>query len=113
MAEMAAKSTNIIDHHKRQLATAKEAGNRREEGHAYNKLGNAYQDLNNFLEAIDCHSKHLGIAQEMGNREEEGLAFGNLGNIYCCLGKIEEGRVLSTLMVCFSHQGLPTDYLFK
>ncbi len=75
-----------IEYHKQRLSSAKDIGNRAGEGAAYGNLGNAYQSLGNFEEAIDYHKKHLAIAKELGQRDGEGAAYGNLGNAYQSLG---------------------------
>ena len=57
---------------------------------AYGSLGNAYESLGKFQEAIEYHNKHLSIAIEVGDRAGEGMAYGNLGNVHGSLGKFRE-----------------------
>jgi len=52
------------------------------EGQTLNNLGNAYQELRRFEEAIDCYQQTLAIFRETGDRHGEGIALGNLGVTY-------------------------------
>ncbi|KAL9954205.1 hypothetical protein ACROYT_G041709, partial [Oculina patagonica] len=60
------------------------------EGGAYGNLGNAYQSLGDFEQAITYHNQHLSIAKELGDRAGEGSAYGNLGNAYQSLGDFKQ-----------------------
>ncbi|XP_068759724.1 tetratricopeptide repeat protein 28-like [Montipora capricornis] len=65
-------------------------GDRAIEGAAYGSLGNAYQSLGSFKEAMEYHHRHLSIAKEVGDRAEEGKAYCNLGNAYDILGNLKQ-----------------------
>ncbi|XP_078373912.1 tetratricopeptide repeat protein 28-like [Oculina patagonica] len=65
-------------------------GDRAGEKCAYGNLGNAYQVLSDFKQAIEYHEKCLNIAKEVGDRAGEGWAYGNLGNAYQGLGNFKQ-----------------------
>ena len=52
----------------------------------HGNLGNAYQRLADFKNALDYHKQDLSIAKEEGNKAREGRAYANLGNAYHGLG---------------------------
>ena len=79
-----------INHHNQRLSIAKELGNKAGEGSAYGNLGNAYQRLDDFKQAVEYHNKHLTIAKELGDSSGEGRAYGNLGNAYQGLGDFKQ-----------------------
>ena len=56
-----------IDDLKEHLTKAKKNNNRTEKAYTYNSLGNAYQSLGKFQEAINYHNQHLSIAQEVSH----------------------------------------------
>ena len=87
---MAESNPDVIEYRKEQLKSAKEAGDRLAEGHAYCYLGNSYRRLGYFKEAIECHMQDLNIARELGDRGGEGRAYGNLGNAYNCVGNFRK-----------------------
>ena len=49
-------------------------------------LGNSYQSLGDFSQAIKCHTQRLEIAKEVGDRAGEGRAYGGLGIAHESLG---------------------------
>ena len=49
---------NRIEYHKQQLNFAKKVGDRAGQGRAYCNLGNAYQSLGQFQQAIEYHKQH-------------------------------------------------------
>ena len=53
-------------------------------------LGNTYQSLGQYQQAIEFHQQSLNIAKEIGNRLGEGSALGNIGNAYQCLGQYQQ-----------------------
>ena len=79
-----------VDAYQQHLTIAKELGDRAEEGGAYCNLGNAYQSLGDFKQAIKYHNQHLSIAKELGDKAGEGGAYGNLGNAYQSLGDFKQ-----------------------
>jgi tetratricopeptide (TPR) repeat protein len=55
-----------IEHHAKDLAIAKDLGDRAGEGMSYGNLGNAYQSQGDFDKAIKYHTQRLSIAKEFG-----------------------------------------------
>ncbi|MDJ0600090.1 MAG: tetratricopeptide repeat protein [Crocosphaera sp.] len=53
-------------------------------------LGNAYQSLGQYQQAIQHHQQSLAIFIEIENRNGEESSYGNLGNAYFSLGKYQE-----------------------
>jgi tetratricopeptide (TPR) repeat protein len=72
------------------LAAARRADDIPFKGWALGNLGNAYQELRRFEEAIACYQESLAISRETGDRHREGTALGNLGNAYWELRRFEE-----------------------
>jgi tetratricopeptide (TPR) repeat protein len=52
-------------------------------------LGNAYQSLGQYQQAIKFHQQWLNIAREIGDRFGEGGALGNIGNAHQSLGQYQ------------------------
>ncbi|CAH3014698.1 unnamed protein product, partial [Porites evermanni] len=65
-------------------------GDRVGQGRAYGNLGNAYQSLGQFQQAIEYHKHCLSIAIEVGDRAGQGRAYGNLGIAYHSLGQFQQ-----------------------
>ena len=80
-------------YHNQHLSIAKEVGDRAREGTAYCNLGNAYESLGDFKQAIVYHNQELSIAKEVGDRAREGTAYCNLGNAYESLGDFKQAIV--------------------
>jgi FOG: TPR repeat len=55
-----------------------------------NDLGNVYDSLGRYEEAISYHQQSLEIDREIGNRGGVAKSLGNLGNAYDSLGRYEE-----------------------
>jgi len=87
---MAKSKLQLIEDLMKRLSIAKEAGDRAGEGRAYGNLGNAYDSLGKFQEAVEYHKKCLSIAKEVGDKSGEGGAYCNIGNAYYSLGKFQE-----------------------
>ena len=67
-------------------------GNAAGETEAYANLGNTFQSLRNFQEAIKYHKKRLSIAKKLSDKLGDGRDYMNLGNTYISLGKLEEAK---------------------
>ncbi|GCL48145.1 tetratricopeptide repeat protein 28 like [Microcystis aeruginosa NIES-3787] len=52
-------------------------------------LGNCYDYLGQYEQAIDYHQQSLAIDEEMGNRQGGASSLGNLGNCYHSLGQYQ------------------------
>ncbi|MBC6434261.1 tetratricopeptide repeat protein, partial [Nostoc sp. HG1] len=53
-------------------------------------LGNAYNSLGQYQQAIDFLQQSLDIAREIGDRNSEGKSLANLGNAYGSLGQYQQ-----------------------
>ena len=80
------KYGHIIQRYEQCLESAKEAGDRKEEGEAYRNLGNIFYHVSEFQKAISYHEQYLMITKEVGDKAGEGKAYGNLGINYDSLG---------------------------
>ena len=87
---MMEQNSDLIEYLNRCLTFAKEMGDRAEEGVAYCSLGNVYEGLGNFQQALECHKNDLFIANELGDKAAIGRAYGNLGNVHQSLGKVKQ-----------------------
>ena len=74
----------------KELSVARKEGNRREEGFACFNLGNYYDGVADFKQAIRNYTEALTIFKEIGFRAEEGRVFGHLGNAHHCLGNFKQ-----------------------
>ena len=63
---MEAGKTDAINHHLRDLKVAKEVMDRAGEGRAYCNLGNAYQGLGDFKQAVEYHMLHCHCQRSRG-----------------------------------------------
>ena len=59
-------------------------------GSALINLGNAYNSLGEYQQAIDFHQQFLAIAQQIGDRHGEAISLNNLGNAYNSLGEYQQ-----------------------
>ena len=82
--------SGIIQQLQQQLSKTKEVGDRTGEGRAYCNLGNAFEGLGDFKQALEYHNQELSIAKEMADRAEEGRAYCNLGIAFQGLGDFKQ-----------------------
>ena len=87
---MVDRKLDVLQRHMKELSVAREEGNRREEGLACFNLGNYYDGVADFREAIRNYTEALSIFKEIGLRAEEGRAFGHLGNTHHSLGNFKQ-----------------------
>jgi tetratricopeptide (TPR) repeat protein len=59
-------------------------------GNSHCHLGNCYDSLGQYQEAIDHHRRSLEISKEIGDRRGEAISLGNSGNCYNSLGRYQE-----------------------
>ncbi len=76
--------------HELALRFAREAGDRRIEGHILNNLAVVYRSLGRWEEAITNYEQDLAICRELHDRHGEGQTLNNLANVYSSLGHWEE-----------------------
>lgn len=78
-----------IEFYERALTTAREIGDRRNEGNWLGNLGIAYSDLGQVERAIEHYQQALAISREVGDRRGEGNMLGILGVAHRLLGQVE------------------------
>jgi tetratricopeptide (TPR) repeat protein len=59
-------------------------------GSALNHLGNAYNSVGEYHQAIDLYKQFLAIAREIGDRDGEAISLIGLGNAYDSLGEYQQ-----------------------
>ena len=101
---MVDKTSEIITRNMQELSIAKETGDRSAEGRACCMLGNAYQSLGEFKQAIEYHKQYLSIAKEMGHKAAVGAACCNLGNAHRHLGDFEKAIEYHEQDLCISKE---------
>ncbi|MFO7030273.1 transcriptional regulator, partial [Limnospira fusiformis CCALA 023] len=73
-------------------------------------LGNAYNALGRYQEAIAFYQQSLEIARDIGNRQVEATSLNNLGNAYNALGRYQEGFAASQQAIeIYQELNLPLD----
>jgi len=68
------------------LSRYREIRDRKGEGYSLGSLGNAYNRLGEYQQAINYLILSVEITQKIGDRNGEGHSLGNLGNVYDSLG---------------------------
>ncbi|XP_078603651.1 uncharacterized protein LOC144877577 [Branchiostoma floridae x Branchiostoma japonicum] len=81
-----------IQYYDQYLTLARQLGDRRQEGRAYNRLGQAHYDMREYEAALEWYEKHLKISQERDDTKEKVAAHVTAGNAYRFMGKIEEAK---------------------
>ena len=64
----------------------KELKDKSEEGKAYGGLGDVYQHMGDFTQALEYHQQQLDIANGHKDRSEQARAYRNLGIDYKSVG---------------------------
>lgn len=85
-----------IDYQKKQLAFAKDVGDKAGEARACGYLSDAFDSVGDFQQALEYGKKHLCIVKVVGDLSEEGQAYGNLGNAYESLLDFQRARECHT-----------------
>ena len=75
------------------MKIAEELGDRVGDGKAHAKLGNAYDLIRLYQNAIECHHKDMQIEDELGDRGGVGRSHGNLGYSYHIMKQYEKAIV--------------------
>ncbi|KAI8491561.1 hypothetical protein Bbelb_307610 [Branchiostoma belcheri] len=79
-----------VQYYEQYLELARQLGDKREEGVAYNRLGDAHVDIRKYEAALEWYQKHLKISQEIGDKKEEVTILADVGNAYRLLGNTEQ-----------------------
>ncbi|XP_068674036.1 tetratricopeptide repeat protein 28-like [Montipora foliosa] len=87
---MVDRKLDILERHMQELRVARKEGDREGEGLAYFNLGNYFQAVAHFKQAITNYTKALAIFKKVGFRANEGRGYGNLGNAYQSLGNFKQ-----------------------
>ncbi|XP_019646023.1 PREDICTED: tetratricopeptide repeat protein 28-like, partial [Branchiostoma belcheri] len=74
------------------LAIARDLGRKEEERQAYNRLGLACWDMQDYEAALEWDKKYLTMSQESGDKTEQMTAKTKLGASYKALGKLDLAR---------------------
>ncbi|XP_078692265.1 uncharacterized protein LOC144922386 [Branchiostoma floridae x Branchiostoma belcheri] len=74
------------------LEIARDLGRKEEERQAYNRLGLACWDMQDYEAALEWDKKYLKMSQESGDNTEQMTANTNLGASYKALGKLKLAR---------------------
>ncbi|XP_035663430.1 tetratricopeptide repeat protein 28-like [Branchiostoma floridae] len=74
------------------LALARDLGRKDRERIAYNRLGLACKDMQDYEAALEWHQKHLKMSQESGDKTEQIAAHQNIAVSYKALGKLDLAR---------------------
>jgi predicted ATPase/class 3 adenylate cyclase len=83
---------SAMEYQQQALEIARQVGDRRAEGQAYNGLGGAASSQENFTAAIGYYAEYLRLSQEIGDRSGAGAAFNNMGDIHLKTGRAELAR---------------------
>ncbi|WP_293338108.1 tetratricopeptide repeat protein [Microcoleus sp. CAWBG58] len=78
-----------IDSLKKSVEIFHDIGYREQEAKLLSNLGNSYESMTQYKEAIEVYKKSLAIFKELGKRNEEAGVYSNLGNIYNSLGQYQ------------------------
>ncbi|CAH1272772.1 TTC28 [Branchiostoma lanceolatum] len=79
-----------IQYYEQALALAKQLGDKRQKGTAYNRLGMAHHGMREHEAALEWFQKYLKISQEHGNKKDQITAHACVGNAYRSLGKTDQ-----------------------
>ncbi|XP_019635476.1 PREDICTED: tetratricopeptide repeat protein 28-like isoform X2 [Branchiostoma belcheri] len=74
------------------LALARDLGRKDKERQAYNRLGLACGDMQDYETALEWHQKDLNMSQESGDKTEQIAAHQNIADSYMTLGKLDLAR---------------------
>ena len=86
----AASLQDQITQGERNLAQARAARSRKDEGLQLYALGGLYSKAGNNQKALDCYQQALPIARQFGDRRAEGLTLFNIGAAYDALGRKQD-----------------------
>ncbi|CAH1272754.1 TTC28 [Branchiostoma lanceolatum] len=81
-----------IQYYEQHLALARQLGDRRQEGLAYNRFGQAHFDMGEYKVALEWFQKSLNMMQEIGDKKEAVTAHIAVANAYRSLGNIDHAK---------------------
>ncbi|XP_066265741.1 uncharacterized protein [Branchiostoma lanceolatum] len=95
-----------IQYYEQHLALARQLMDRHEEGVAYNRLGQAHDEMGDNEAALEWHQKYLKMSQDDGDKKAQITAHRNVGNAYRRLGKLDQATShFNTALQMAQHTG--------
>ncbi|ESO82395.1 hypothetical protein LOTGIDRAFT_134708, partial [Lottia gigantea] len=98
---------NAIGLFEEQLAMLEQAyGNTamQEKGQAFGNLGDCYEALGDYEEAIKCHEQFLTTAQQSNSLSEQDRAYRGLGNAHRSIGNLQQALVCFEKRLVVAHE---------
>ena len=90
------------------LGIAREIGDRQGEGNLIVNLGQTYNALGQYQQALDLYQQALGIAREISDRQVEAIALNNLGSLFISTNQWAEAEITLTQSI-EAYESLRTD----
>lgn len=75
-----------------------------DKGRGYANLGDCYDALCDFDEAVKCHEQYLSVALKVKNRKDQERAYRRLGNSNKCLGNLHQALVCFEKRLVVAHE---------
>ncbi|CAG2053315.1 unnamed protein product [Timema podura] len=73
-------------------------------GRAFGNLGDCYDALGDFEEAVKCHEQHLAISLKLKSSRDQERAYRGLGHSHKCLGNLQQALVCFEKRLVVSHE---------
>ena len=73
-------------------------------GRAHGNLGDCYEALGDFDEAVRCHEQYLAIAQTANSIGDQDRAYRGLGNAHRAMGNLQQALVCFEKRLVVAHE---------